>query len=216
MAGTSKNPTAPSQQFVEIKKIEDGVVYLKKGGIRKVVIVSGVNFDLKSEAEKNLILNSFQNFLNTVDFSVQFFVHSRKVNVDTYLERMKTRREEEVNELLKIQIDEYINFIKTFIEQNKIISKTFFVIVPYEAGDAMDQAKKGVLSFFGKKQTQTEDTPNAQAAIEQLNHRVDQVISGLQQIGLRAVPLEDEELTELFYNLYNPQLVEKKGIGVQK
>ncbi len=214
MPGTIKNPTAPSQQFVEVKKIEDGIVYLKKGGIRKVVIVSGVNFDLKSEAEQNLILNSFQDFLNTVDFSVQFFVHSRKVNVDTYLERMKTRREEETNELLKIQIDEYINFIKTFIEQNKIISKTFFVVVPYEAGDAVDQAKKGVLSFFGKKQTQTEDTPDAQAAIEQLNHRVDQVISGLQQIGLRAVPLEDEELTELFYNLYNPQLVDKKNTGV--
>ncbi len=216
MSNTPKNTTAPSQQFVEITKVEDGVVYLKKGGIRKIIIVSGINFDLKSETEQNLILSSFQDFLNTVDFSVQFFVHSRKVNIDTYMERMRARREEESNELLKIQIDEYINFIKTFIEQNKIISKTFFVIVPYEAGDAIEQAKKGFLNFFGKKQSQTEDVPNAQAAIEQLNHRVDQVISGLQQIGLRAVPLEDEELTELFYNLYNPQLVEKKGIEVQK
>jgi type IV secretory pathway VirB4 component len=216
MADASKNQTVPSQQFVEISKIQDGVVYLKKGGVRKIIIVSGINFDLKSETEQGLILNGFQDFLNAIDFSVQFFVHSRKVNIDSYVERMRTRREEEPNELLKIQIDEYLNFIKTFIDQNKIISKTFFVVVPYEASDVVEQAKKGVFSFFRKKEKEVEDVPSAQAAVEQLNHRVDQVIGGLEQIGLRAAPLEDDEITELFYNLYNPQLVEKKGIEIKK
>lgn len=216
MVDTSKNQTMPSQQFVGVKKIEDGVVYLKKGGLRKIIIVSGVNFDLKSETEQNLILNSFQNFLNTIDFSVQFFVHSRKVNIDAYLERMRARREEEQNELLRIQIDEYMNFVKTFVEQNKIISKTFFVVVPYESVDVVENAKKGFLGIFNKKQGGGGEVTTEQESIEQLNHRVDQVVSGIEQIGLRAVPLEDDELTELFYNLYNPQLTEKKGMEIQK
>jgi len=98
-------PTKPSQQFVEIKEIKNDVVYLKSGGLRKILIVSGVNFDLKSENEQTLILNGFRNFLNTLDFSVQLFIHSRKTNIDLYLEKIAARKQEEENELLKIQID---------------------------------------------------------------------------------------------------------------
>ena len=115
----------PSQQFVPIKEIRDGVVYLKNGGLRQLLIVSGVNFELKSEAEQNLILGGFQNFINSLDFSVQIFVHSRKVNVDNYLAKMDMRKKDEQNELLKIQIEEYANFIRSFVDQNAIISKNF-------------------------------------------------------------------------------------------
>ena len=83
------NTTQPSQQFVPIKEIKDGVLYLKNGSIRQLLLVSGVNFELKSEAEQNLILSGFQNFINSLDFSVQFFIHSRKVNVDNYLAKME-------------------------------------------------------------------------------------------------------------------------------
>lgn len=207
----------PTQQFVAVKKIKDGVVYLKRGGLRRVIIVSGINFDLKSEDEQNLILASFQDFLNTLDFSLQFFVHSRKVNVDVYLERMKERKEKEENELLKIQIDEYIRFIKMFVDQNNIISKTFFVVVPYDTFQTVESAK-GFLSFLGsKKRGQDEaERRNEQEHLQQLAQRVDDVLQGLSQIGLRGVPLEDEELTELFYNLYNPELIEKKELEIAK
>lgn len=208
--------TKPSQQFVEIKDIKDGIVYLRRGGMRRVLMVSGVNFDLKSEAEQNVILGSFQNFLNTIDFPVQFFIHSRKANIGAYLERMKQREQDEANELLKIQIREYSAFIGTFVEENAIINKNFFVVVSYHP-TIVSQAPTGFLGMFFKKQnTQKAADESNKEAIEQLDHRVDQVIDGLEQIGLRAAVLEDDELVELFYNLYNPQFMEKKGLEITK
>ena len=207
--------TAPTQQFVEIKEIRNGVVRLKKGGLRKILIVSGINFDLKSQAEQTLILDSFQNFLNTLDFSVQFFIHSRKVNVDAYLQKMEERKKEETNELLKIQIEEYINFIRSFVEQNAIISKTFFVVVPYESIIA-EKGPGGLLGIFGGKKKSTAEEKPIENHVEQLDRRVDEVVGGLEQIGLRAMPLNDEELTELYYNLYNPRLVEKADLEIAK
>lgn len=211
MAEVSK----PTQQFVNIREIRKGIVYLRDGGLRQILIVGGVNFDLKSESEQNMILGSFQNFLNTLDFSVQFFVHSRKTNIDKYLEKIQERKEIEQNALLKIQIEEYIQFIKAFVQQNAIISKAFFVVVPYEPIALVNRAQ-GIFGFFKKSKSTAEEKTSAEHDREQLGHRVDQVISGLEQVGLRVAPLTDEALTELFYNLYNPQLVEKKGLEVAK
>lgn len=209
--------TLPTQQFVEIKEIKDGVIRLKSGGLRKALMVSGINFDLKSEEEQGLILNSFQNFLNALDFSVQFFIHSRKVNVDSYVNKIMARKEGEINELLKIQIDDYAAFIKSFVEQNDIINKTFFTVVPFDALP-INVSGAGILGLFKKpsKSQASVQSSSDQKNIQQLNQRVDQVINGLQQIGLRAVPLEDDALIELFYNLYNPQLVEKKDLVIAK
>ena len=205
----------PSQEFVQIEKIERGVAYLKKGGVLRVVMVSGLNFDLKSEEEQNLILSTFQNFLNTLDFSVQFFIHSRKVNIDKYIKLMEGRREKETNELLKIQIDEYIDFIHQFVEENQIINKSFFVAVPHQQTIQIDTAKS-FLKIFGGKKEEGEEKVSKEEMLQQLAQRVDQVVLGLEQIGLHAIPLEDEELIELFYNLYNPQLVEKEESQVAK
>lgn len=209
--------SSPTQKFVEINEIKDGIVYLKDGGIRKILIVGGINFDLKSEAEQNLILGSFQNFLNTVDYPIQLFIHSRKVNVDAYLDKMRERREKEENELLRIQIDEYINFIKTLVEQNSIISKTFFVVVPYE-GNMGNSSPVGIISslFSSQKSKNAEEKATIQSKLEQLEHRAVEVRAGLEQIGLHVSELDDEELTELFYNLYNPQLIEKKDLQIAK
>ncbi len=207
----------PAQQFVEIKEIKNSIVYLKHGGLRQILIVSGINFDLKSETEQNLILSSFQNFLNTLDFGIQFFIHSRKVNVDAYLEAMTARGQEEQNQLLKIQIEEYINFIRSFVQENAIITKNFFVVVPYEPLSLTREAS-GLLGLFQKKPKDktTEKKEISQENLEQLTHRVDEVMSGLEQIGLRATVLNDEELVELYYNLYNPQLVEKRDLAIAK
>lgn len=204
----------PTQQFVDIKEVRDGVAYLKSGGIRKILIVSGINFDLKSESEQITILNSFQNFLNTIDFSIQLFIHSRKVNVDTYLAKMKQREALEENALLKIQISEYVEFIRSFVDQNAIINKTFFVIVPYE-GASIQKSSFDIMSMF-KKQTKVEANQSEQAALEQLEHRVSEVTDGLEQIGLHVTQLDTDEIVELFYNMYNPQLSEKKGMELTK
>ncbi len=206
-------PTQASQQFVKIKEVRDGIIYLKSGGLREVLIVSGINFELKSEGEQGAILANFQRFLNSLDFGIQFFIHSRKVNIARYLANMEEHKKEETNELLRVQIEEYINFVRNFIEENAIISKNFFVIVPYDPV-SLPSGTKGLLGLFGKKQAGGGHTKNTteEEYISQLKERATQVIEGLAAIELRAVPLENDELVELFYNLYNPQVVDKKGV----
>ena len=209
---------AASQQFVVIKEIKDGVLYLKQGGLRKVLMVNGINFDLKSQEEQQFTLNSFQSFLNALDFSVQFFVHSRKVNISTYLEKIKARKAQEQNELLQLQIEEYGEFISSFVEKNPIISKDFFIVVPYDPIVVVEQTRKNILGLFSKSKKQNKDSQVADSAskhVEQLNYRVDGVTAGLEQIGLHTTPLNDDELTELYYNLYNPQLIERRSIESQ-
>ncbi len=204
---------AASQQFVVIKEIKNGVLYLKQGGLRKVLMVNGINFDLKSQEEQQLTLNSFQSFLNALDFSIQFFVHSRKVNISTYLEKIEARKAEEPNELLQLQIEEYGEFIRSFVEKNPIISKDFFVVIPYDPIVVVEQARRNILGLFSKSKKQNKDkqvTDGAPKHVEQLNYRVDEVTAGLEQIGLHTTPLNDDELTELYYNLYNPQLIERR------
>ena len=203
-----------TQQFVDVEDIRDGVVILKNGGLRRVLMVSGINLDLKSEEEQDIILHSFQNFLNALDFSVQFVIHSRKMNIGDYLEKLRDRETAEENELLKNQISEYLEFIKSFVETNAVMAKTFFAVVPY---DPIQIPKAGEnliasLKFWGKK-SQNKDEGWEQKTT-QLNQRTDTVINGLNQIGLRAVALNNEELIELFYNLYNPATVEKKDLKI--
>ena len=207
-----------TQQFVDVEDIKDGVIVLKSGGLRRVIMVSGTNFELKSDEEQNIIIGSYQNFLNTLDFSVQIIIHSRRLNIEGYLKTLSDRQNEESNELLKNQIAEYIEFIRSFVSQNEIMTKTFFVVVPYDGVDISQAAKKGILSkipFFAKKeQDKTNQEIDFSERLTQLNQRTEQVVIGLEQIGLRAVSLNDEELIELFYNLYNPQAIEKKDLKI--
>lgn len=214
-----------TQQFVDIEDIKDGVIILKTGGLRQILMVGGVNFDLKSEEEQNLIINSYQNFLNSLDYSIQLMVHSRRLNINGYLEKMGERREQETNPLLKTQLTDYIEFIRSFVESNAIMDKTFFAVVPYDSG-SISTAKamgglKSLLGFLGSKKPAGQDQSAAgqeelAEKIRQLSQRTGQVITGLNQIGLRAVPLDTEETAELFYNLYNPENIERKKLAILK
>lgn len=200
-----------TQQFVEIDKIKDGIITLKNGGLRSVVMVAGLNFELKSEEEQDIIISSYQDFLNSLDFSVQVMIHSRKLNIENYLQKMEEIKVKEPNELLKNQIDEYITFIRDFVKQNEIMTKNFFVVIPYE-GAGLKEAKKGImsmLSFGKKKDNKKEQQESFDQQMSQLRQRIDQVLAGLERIGLRSVVLNDDELVELYYNLYNPETIEK-------
>jgi hypothetical protein len=205
-------PKDATQQFVAIDSIHNDVVVLKGGVLRAVVMVAGVNFELKSEEEQDIITGGYQNFLNTLDFSLQIIIHSRKINIKNYLEKMKKIREQESNELLRNQISEYNKFIEEFVKENEIMTKNFFVVVPYDAG-GVKEVKKGVSKFIPfisskKKHNRSEET--LEYKVGQLKQRVDQVLVGLERIGLRSVQLNKEELMELYYNLYNPENVEKE------
>ena len=205
----------PTQQFVEVQNIQQGILFLRNNGLRRVLMVSGINFDLKSEDEQGIITYAYQALLNTLDFSVQFIVHSRKLNIDGYLATLAERQAQESNELLKNQISEYTEFVRSFVELNAVMAKTFFAGVPYDPIAIPEGGKKFFAMFgLGKAPTPSGDAQNTAQHVAQLQQRTDQVISGLQQIGVRAVALEDEELIELFYNLYNPQAVEKRDLKI--
>lgn len=214
----------PTQQFIEIKGVKNGVLLLKNGSLRQILMVSGLNFDLKSPEEQEAITLAYQSFLNSLDFSVQIFIHSRKLNIESYLSALSKLELQEPNPLLRNQVVEYREFIRSFVSQNAIMEKRFFVVVPFDPVILPEAGKKVTKKFFGllsrsKPTTEIEkgdeDKHLAQYA-GQLNQRVDQVMSGLNQIGLRAVPLNDEETIELFYNLYNPESTEKKGMEIAK
>lgn len=220
MPEVSKEAIA-TQKFIEIRGVRNGVVVLKGGALRQILMVSGLNFDLKSEEEQNAITQSYQGFLNSLNFSVQIFIHSRRLNIDGYITNLSKLETQEPNPLLRNQLMEYREFIRSFVSENTIMSKNFFVVVPFDPIQlpAMGQAvTKRFFGLFSKAPAQTsqesEDEKHLQEYINQLNQRVDQITSGLNQIGLRAVPLNDEETTELFYNLYNPGINEKHGLSL--
>jgi type IV secretory pathway VirB4 component len=206
-------PPNSTQQFVDVERIKNGIVELKNGSIRAVVMVGGLNFELKSEEEQDGIIGAYQNFLNSLDFSLQILIHSRKLNIDRYLEKMQGIQEREENDLLRNQVSEYIAFVRGFVKENEIMAKNFFVVVPYDGGGVAEIKKgiSGILPFFGSKKDEAKEKQETlEQKVMQLRQRVDQVVSGLERIGLRAIPLNDDELTELYYNLYNPETVEKQ------
>lgn len=208
----------PTQQFIEINSIKQDTVILRNGGLRKVLLVNGANFDLLSEEEQGLIIYSFQSFLNSLNFSLQIFIHSRKINLGEYLNKLSARQQAEPLDLLRNIIKGYQEFIQHFISQNAIMEKSFFVVVPYDPIQlplAGKLAFKKLIGWIKRKPiTETETTAIArkdfESYLKQLNQRVDQTIEGLSQVGLRAVPLNEQELIEVFYNLYNPEIVERK------
>jgi hypothetical protein len=200
--------SASAQEFLAIDSVRENVVVLKDGALRVVLMCSSLNFALKSTDEQDAIIYQYQNFLNSLDFSLQFVIHSRRLNIAPYLETLKERQREQDNELLKIQISEYIEFIKTFVETTNIMSKTFYVVVPFTS--PLVETNKGVFAGvasalgIGGKGGETTDNNLFEEHKNQLWQRVDTISAGLQRVGVRTAPLNTEELIELFYGLYNP------------
>ncbi|MGC9046976.1 MAG: hypothetical protein ACP5IC_02590 [Minisyncoccia bacterium] len=209
---TQNQPIAPSYNLVDIKDIKDGTIYLKSGGLRKIIMVSGINFDLQSTDEQNLILTSFQNFINSFEFDLQFFIHSRMVNLSEYITFLQTKKQEETNELVKIQIEDYINFITTLAEDYFIITKSFFIVVPYDPPPIKSPSSSIFDLLKGQKPNYTTRQLTDEENLQQLQERVDQVLNGLLTMQLQSVVLDNDAVTELLYNMYNPELIEKKNI----
>lgn len=199
-----------SQDIVPIEEIRDGVVVLRDGSLRAILMASSLNFALKSADEQDAIILQYQNFLNSLDFSIQFSIQSRRLHIETYLDTLRERKKIETNELLRIQISEYVTFVKDFVENGNIVAKTFYLVVPFFPASSLDIQKKGVGGFFdtimGKKKTNegTIDPAKFEEYKTQLWQRVDTVVQGIIRTGVRTVPLNTEELIELYYGLYNP------------
>lgn len=196
-------PKTSTQQFLEIEEIKEGVLVLKNKSLRGVVMVSSINFALKSEDEQNAIIYQFQNFLNSLDFSVEIVVQSRRLNITGYLEKLKQLEKTQKNELLKIQTAEYYKFIKDLIAGGQILSKSFFVVIPFTLFE---------IPGIGKKKEKTTPTilsdEQFQRAKSQLWQRMEFVALGLRRCGLQCIILNTSELIELFWSQYHPEEAE--------
>lgn len=212
----------PSQEFVNVKEVRDGVVILKNGELRMVLMTSSLNFALKSQDEQTAIINQYQNFLNSLDFSVQIFIESRPININPYLELLKEAGKMQTNELIQIQTREYTEFIKTLVETTNIVSKNFYVVVPYNPPALEVTGKSGIfakLSGILKNKEVVDEKKNKETQFEeykeQLIQRTEVVMQELIRMGVRAAPLGTEEVIELFYYLYNPGEKEKGKMPTQ-
>ncbi|KKQ95014.1 MAG: hypothetical protein UT66_C0026G0015 [candidate division CPR2 bacterium GW2011_GWC1_39_9] len=205
MAASSPKKTS-TQNFMEIAEVHDGVIILKDGSLRAVLLVSSINFALKSEEEKDGIIYSFQNFLNYLSFDIQVLIRSRRLDLKDYLVKMNEVAGKQKNELLRAQTEDYIAFINSLLEVANIMDKQFYVVIPFYPPMAQTTGKM-INKVKGNKQNQ----PTSMSAEEfegnrlQLIQRVDVISGHLSSMGLRCASLDTQELIELFYQSYNPE-----------
>ena len=192
-----------TQDFVPIKEIRDGVVILEDGEMRAVLMASAVNLSLKSNDEQEGTIFMFQNFLNSIDFSIQIVIQSRRLDIGPYLKTLESREEEQIEPLLKVQTREYMQFIKNFTDEVNIMTKQFFIVVPY-ATPTISAKKSFLSSLFPSRQSKVEKEDTFDEAKTQLEQRVSIVKNGLSRVGVRSTLLGTEEDIELFYKTFNP------------
>ncbi|EKD46826.1 MAG: hypothetical protein ACD_67C00055G0007 [uncultured bacterium] len=196
-----------TQKYVDVEEVRDGVIILKNGSLRAVLMVSSINFDLKATEEQDSIISQYQNFLNSLDFPMEIVISSRKLNINPYLDYLKKKETQLTNELLSMQLAEYSNFIKNLADVSSIMSKYFYVVVPFHP---IESVKSGLLDrLFGSTNSQMAVSKRRElfdTYKNQLWQRVDHVSAGLSGTGVKVTPLKTEELIELLYNSYNPSM----------
>ena len=197
-----------TQNFVPIEDIRDGLITLNDGAMVAIIMASSLNFSLKSNDERQAILLQFQDFLNSLDFSIQIFIESRRLDIRPYIALLQERHKAQTNDLMKIQTEQYINFIKNFTESTSIMTKNFFISIPY--GGSIVTAAGGLSKFLGKKEETAKNTETTfEQNREQLEQRISVVEQGLVRCGIRVARLGNEEVIELFYKIFNPGETEK-------
>lgn len=204
-----------TQEFVPIKEVRDGVIMLKDGDLRAVILANSVNLSLKSDDEQKATIIQFQSFLNTLDFSVQISVQSRRLDIRPYLLLLEEREKVQSEPLLKLQTKEYIEFVRNFTESVSIMTKSFFVVVPYT--HTVFKSDSGifsrVLKIFNKKNKEEVKIAKQEDFEEkrsQLEERVGVIQQGLSRCGIKSAQLGTEEIVEVFYKVFNPGEMEGK------
>lgn len=217
MAANQAMPVSPNkdnplstQATLLISELRDNVVIMKDGSFRAVVACKSINFDLMSDMEREGVEYSYQNFLNSLNFTTQILIRSQRVDIGPYLNRLVDIRRNNDNMLLGVLMDDYINFIEILSREANIMDKSFFIVIPYYTSPDMEKSLQETKNFFktfsktkGPEVTRI-DRVTYDKAMTELNNRVDTVISGLFQIGIHSVRLNTRELAELYYNFNNP------------
>lgn len=204
--------SSPTQDFVPIKEIRDGVIMTSESEMRAVLICSSINLSLKSADEQAAIISGFQTFLNSLEFSCQIFIQSRRLDIRPYIALLEDRAKNVTEDLLKVQIREYIEFIKDFTDKRNIMTKNFFIVVPYGIPLVGANGLPSILPFSKKNETAADKQVRIEQfeeARSQLEQRVAVVSQGLTRVGVRVARLGTEEIVELFYKLFNPGETDK-------
>ncbi|MDZ7799053.1 MAG: hypothetical protein U5L76_05730 [Patescibacteria group bacterium] len=205
--------SASTQKYLDIMEIKDNCVILKDGTLRAVLIVSSINFSLKSNEEQDAVIQNYVQFLNSLKFNLQIVIQSRKLNIEGYLNRLLKIEKEQTNELLKMQTKEYRQYITELVEMADIMSKKFYVVIPYTGqgekpkkfwNRLTEAISPGKVIHIKKKKFNKYKT--------QLFKQVDFVRDNLSSIGLRAEPLDTQSLIELYYNTYNPETYDQQKL----
>ena len=195
-----------TQQFLQVEQVKDGVIILKDHTLRGVMMVSSLNFALKSQDEQDAIIYQFQTFLNSLDFSCQILIHSRKLNITGYLDKLKELEAKQKNELLKIQTNDYRNFIKKLVSGGSIMNKSFYLIVPFYLSETQGkQAGKGIFTIRAIPALTQESFQRAKV---QLYQRMEFLALGLRRCGLWSTALNSEEIIELLWATNHPKEAE--------
>ena len=189
--GKSKAKVSSRRQ-IRIKEVKDNILILPGSKYRAILEASAINFELKSEDEQDVLIDSFQNFLNSLPCSLQILIRVREVDIDKYLEEFAKRKDQEAEEVYKTQINNYCEFIKDLVSGNKILSRRFYVVIPYDE-------KSGKNDFALVK--------------EQLLLNLDIVIKGLEKMGMKTRVLDSLEILELFYTFYNADQVKSQPLN---
>ena len=196
----------PTQQYLDVLEIRDDAVVLKDGTLRAVVLVSSINFSLKSEEEQEAVIEAYTSFLNTIDFPIQIVIQSRRLDIDEYIDNLQTMEKGQTNELLQMQIHDYRQFIAELVQIADIMTKRFYIVIPYSP--KVDRPAKFFSRLFDifsptatihLKQKQFEEFRT------ELFKRVDNTMNALDSAGLKSVILDTQSLIELYYNTYNPE-----------
>lgn len=204
-----------TQEFVPVKEVRDGIIVLKDGGLRAIVLANSINLSLKSDDEQKATIFQFQSFLNTLDFSIQIVVQSRRLDIRPYLLLLENRMKVQTEPLLKLQTREYIEFIRNFTDSVSIMTKSFFVVVPYTHTTLKSDSGifTKIFKLFTKKRKE-EERAERQVDFEekrsQLEQRVGVIQQGLIRCGIQSAQLGTEEVVEVFYKVFNPGEVEGK------
>src|SRR3989344_2511229 len=196
-------PTESTQKYLNISEVKDNVLVLRDGSLRAVITVSSTNFALKSEDEQNALTGAFQGFLNSLDFPVQILIHSRILDISGYLEKLRTLASGQTNELLRIQMTEYIEYVCKLVEYASIMSKTFYIVVPYSSSPVAEGFGGKIKKILNPATRVAGAYKDFEKAKVKLEERVNHAVSELGGMGLRSIVLKTGELVDLLYMSYN-------------
>lgn len=209
-----KNSRPSTQTHLPIAEIKDGVVILRDGTLRAILMTSSINFYLKSEDEQNALISSYVGFLNSLDFPIQICVQSRRLQIEPYVKKLAQIEKEQINELLRVQTADYRSFIQELVDIGQIMTKRFYVVVPY---DPSSSKKKGFWARFNEvlKPALTIRLKEDRFAKRksELDIRVRKVSGGLEGMSLEIAQLDTQSLVELYYMTYNPDIAFAEGLG---